>query len=105
MLIKDFKAENFKPSKSRLLIQLETPKEVTESKIVLPDEFKKKMVEDIRKPFGIVVSIGVEVANYKVGDKVYFAKQSGREIENEKEFFLLMHEEEIYGKFVNEGAN
>lgn len=105
MYLEGFNPANFKPSRTRLLVQLETPKEIKDSKLVLPDEFKKKMTEDIRKPFGIVVSVGAEVKHYNIGDFVYFAKQSGREIESGNDFYLLLHEDEIYGKLSNEGVN
>ena len=65
--------------------------EKTAAGIYLTEKYQKQSGE------GIVHLIGPKVLDVKVGDNVLFNKLAGRYINFEKEEFILMRENEIWG--------
>ncbi len=82
-----------KPFADRILVE---PDEVEESKtksgIIIPDTAKEK------PRTGKVIEVGTDeeiVENIKVGDKIYFAKFTGDEIEFEGKKYLIVSKGDI----------
>lgn len=52
---------------------------------------------------GEVLEIGSEVESLKVGDKIYWGKYSGAEIERNGNKYVIMNEEDVLGIIKNKG--
>lgn len=75
---------NMKVPKDRILVKQDKPEVKTASGLILPTE---------DKPIGEVVSIGKDVTECSVGDRVYY--QGGTKITVEGEEYLTMREDAI----------
>ena len=74
-----------KPLGKRVLIKQVEQEEVTKSGIVLPGTASKE------KPItGEVLAVGKEVEDVKSGDKVIFEKDSGTEVKDGDDSFLIL---------------
>lgn len=93
---------NFKPLNDRILVKVLPEKDVLKGNLYIPDVAKERPQEaDV-----LAVGPGYYIeghqfripVNVEVGDKVYFGKYSGTEIELEGEKFLILKEDEVLGK-------
>lgn len=88
----------FKPFFNNVLVTLEDAPDVidgSEAGLVAPEIAKE------RPQHGTVVAVGFQAINTKVGDKILFAKYSGKPIEVDGVKYLYMKEAEIVGTFLN----
>jgi chaperonin GroES len=93
-------AVNVTPLHDRILIKRIEEKETVKGGIVIPDTAKEKPQE------GEVVAVGPGKLhdgkriplNVEVGDHVLFGKYSGTDIKIEDEEYLILREEEVFGK-------
>lgn len=75
------------------------PKETkTSSGIILPDTAKKPSTN----VQGIVVGIGIDVKEIKVGDHIIANSYSGSDVTVEGESYVLINENEIIGVITND---
>jgi|EndMetStandDraft_6_1072998.scaffolds.fasta_scaffold00110_10 chaperonin GroES len=90
--------ENLVPMDDRILVKCDEAEERYRGGIVIPDTAKKKPAR------GIVVAVGngkrlksgqIQTLSIKVGDKIYFGKYSGTEIELNGQDYLIMREEDV----------
>ena len=88
------------PFHDRILVKRIEPKETVKGGIILPDTAKEKSQE------GEVIAVGagklhegkripLDVA---VGDHVLFGKYSGTDIKIEDEEYLILREDDVFGK-------
>lgn len=88
----------FQPFADRVLIEPKQAEEKTASGIYIPNAAREKPQQ------GTVVAIGNGSENWKmivnVGDTVMYGKFSGSEIELEGKKYLMMRENEIFGRIV-----
>jgi chaperonin GroES len=88
------------PLHDRILVKRIEPKETVKGGIILPDTAKEKSQE------GEVIAVGagklhegkripLDVA---VGDHVLFGKYSGTDIKIEDEEYLILREDDVFGK-------
>jgi chaperonin GroES len=95
-------AVNVTPLHDRILVKRIEAKETGKGGLVLPDTAKEKSQE------GEVVAVGAGKLHQwkrvpldvKVGDRVLFGKYSGTDIEIEDEEYLILREDEVFGKVV-----
>jgi chaperonin GroES len=93
-------AVNVTPLHDRILIKRIEEKETVKGGIVIPDTAKEKPQE------GEVVAVGPGKLHegkripldVEVGDHVLFGKYSGTDIKIEDEEYLILREEEVFGK-------
>lgn len=87
-----------KPIRDKILVKQDEPEKVSKG-IIIPDSANQKPMS------GIIVEIGDGIYSFngtlipmicKKGDKVFFRKNSGVEIEYENEKYLMMSEDDIY---------
>lgn len=84
---------NVKPLGDRILVKPLTEEEVTKSGIILPATIDKE-----KKAEGEVIGIGdgekIQKLGLKIGDKVFFGKYSGDDLEfNDEDYKFLKHDE------------
>jgi chaperonin GroES len=90
--------KDLQPLNENVLLDIseETAEEKTASGIIIPDTAKEK------PQHGKVVAIGqVENASIAVGDKVYYKKFSGTELEMADKKFLLIPYADLLAKLVD----
>ena len=80
------------PLFSRIIVHRKE-EEVTAGGIVIP-----KTTRELQATEGEVLAVGDEVDTVKVGDKVFFGKYSGAEIERERQRYIVMNEEDVIAK-------
>ena len=80
----------FRPLGPRVVVQRKDEK-TTKTGIIIPDTSKEKPLE------GIVMSIGDEVENIKVGETVLYGKYSGSDITIDGEDYILLMTEDVQG--------
>ncbi len=77
----------------KVLVKPQAAEEKTSSGIIIPDSAKEKPLK------GEVILVGVakkdEVVEVKTGDKVFFGKYSGTELNIDGEDFLLISQSDI----------
>ncbi len=89
--------EKFRPNGDRVLVKLTEHEETTASGIIIPENAKEKAQTGcvVAIGSGKVDANGTRIApSVKVGDKVYFGKFSGTEMDDNH---LIIREEEILG--------
>ena len=99
----------FAPQKDQFLVKVfksETKKE-TESGIILGTRESK--VED-RPNAGIILAIGPDVKNFKVGEFIYWQMTAGYDLEmirkeEENDKYLLLYPDAVLGKRVKDVRN
>ena len=90
------------PLHDRILVKRIEAKETVKGGIILPDTAKEKSQE------GEVVAVGAgklhegkrTPLDVEVGDRVLFGKYSGTDIKIEDEEYLILREDEVFGKIV-----
>ena len=83
---------NIQPLRDNIMVLPDKVVEQTKGGILLPDYVKK------RQNTGIVMAVGSQVKELKVGDRVLYGEYSGcREIFDNQEMFI-MKERDIIGK-------
>ena len=83
---------NFRPFGKRVLIQLDDPLKVTEGGIIYPDDARE------RSSKGVVVAVGPDVKQVKLGYEVIIAKFVGVTIEKQGDNeFIIVSEEQVLG--------
>lgn len=95
-------AVNVAPLHDRILVKRIEAKETVKGGIILPDTAKEKSQE------GEVVAVGAGKLHegkripldVEVGDHVLFGKYSGTDIKIEDEEYLILREDEVFGKIV-----
>jgi chaperonin GroES len=89
-----------KPLQDRVIVKQSEAEEKTASGILLPDAAKEKPTK------GKVVSVGpgkaddngkLHALGVKAGDKIYYGKYSGTDVEVNGEKFVILRESEILG--------
>lgn len=81
-----------KPLKDRIVVKFSSEEmEKTPGGIYVPDVAKEKPQK------GVVVEVGSEVKEVKVGDTVLFDKYAGSKIKVNEVEYLIIKEEEILG--------
>lgn len=90
----------FQPVGNRILVKRKAAKEKSEGGIIIPKVAQEKMSE------GEVIQLGrgrvqedgsIRPFDVKVGDLVLFQKHAGTDIKIEKEDFLMLQEDDIFG--------
>lgn len=82
-----------RPLFDRIIVERIDAEGKTAGGIIIPDTAKQKPYE------GIVMSIGKNVKDVAVGDKVLFSKFTGSEIKVESQVYLIMKEIDVLGVF------
>lgn len=83
---------DFIPLRDRIVIERDKIKEeILESGVILTEEVQEK------PQTGTVLTIGSEVKDIKIGDKVIFGKNDGVEQKIEEKTVLIMKENMIWG--------
>jgi len=91
--------KNIRPLSNRVLIKRAEPK-TSKGGIILPDAAQEKPKE------GSVIAVGpgklndkgdLIPMNVKVGDKVLFSTYAGTEVELDREKYLIIAEDELFG--------
>ena len=91
---------NIRPLHDRVIVRRQEEERTTAGGIVIPDSATEKpsMGEVLAAGNGKVTDSGdVRALDVKVGDKVYFGKYSGTEINISDEDLLIMRESDILG--------
>jgi chaperonin GroES len=91
---------NVTPLHDRVLVRRLREKETAKGGIIIPDTAKEKPQE------GEIIAVGagkVEkgkriALDVKVGDRILFGKYTGSEINIDDQEYLILREEEIFGK-------
>lgn len=83
--------QKFRPLGDRILVKPDPAEEKTESGLIIPDSAKDKPVR------GTVVAVGPAAPSVKEGSKVLYGEHAGTEILLDKESFLVMREEQLFG--------
>jgi chaperonin GroES len=94
-----------KPLYDRILVKRVEEQEEKVGNIIIPDTAKEKPQEGVVVAVGEgkVLENGERVApDVSPGDRVLFGKYAGTEIKYEGEEYLIMREEDILAKIVNE---
>ena len=95
-------AVNVTPLHDRILVKRIEAKETVKGGIILPDTAKEKSQE------GEVVAVGAGKLHegkripldLAVGDRVLFGKYGGTDIKIEDKEYLILREDEVFGKIV-----
>lgn len=86
---------NFKPNEDRVLVKPAAAEEKTAGGIIIPDTAQEKPQR------GVIIAAGPgkkdEPVLVKAGDKVFYGKYSGTEIQLEGEDYLIMRATDILG--------
>tara|TARA_B100002003_G_C13783088_1_gene387677 strand:- start:325 stop:591 length:267 start_codon:yes stop_codon:yes gene_type:complete len=82
-----------KPKKDRLVIEAKKQKDITEGGIIIPDKAKE------RPHKAVVISIGPEVEDIVVGEKIIFSKYAGTVVKLDKKAFLIIREEDVIASY------
>jgi chaperonin GroES len=90
----------FKPLGDRVLVRVLPERELMKSNLYIPDVAKERPMEAdvLAVSDGYYVDEKFHTLSVVVGDRIYFGKYSGTEIELEGEKFLILKEDEILGK-------
>ena len=81
------------PKKDRLVIEAKKQKDTTEGGIIIPDKAKE------RPHKAVVISIGPEVEDIVVGEKIIFSKYAGTVVKLDKKAFLIIREEDVIASY------
>ena len=94
-------ALNIKPiagSDNRIIVEPAAAETSTASGIIIPDTAKEKPQK------GVVVAVGDDLKDekptLKIGDVVLYGKYAGTELKWEGKEYLIMKENEIFGKII-----
>ncbi|MFW6019238.1 MAG: co-chaperone GroES [Bacteroidales bacterium] len=89
------KTVNFKPLGNRVLAKPVSAEDKTTGGIIIPDTAKEKP----QKAEVVAVGKGTEghEMTVKPGDVIVYGKFAGTEIELDKEQYLILNEDDIYG--------
>lgn len=100
-------AINFKPFGDRVLVRVLPEKEIMKSGFYIPDVAKERPMEAdvVAVSDGYYVDDKFHALSVANGDRVYFGKYSGTEIELDGEKFLILKEDEILGKDTSERSS
>lgn len=82
---------NFQPLGKRVLVERVEETKTTATGIIIPDNAKEKPLS------GEVKAIGTEVEGVKVGDKVFFKKYGGTEINLDEKSYLVLEIDDVLG--------
>jgi chaperonin GroES len=78
-----------KPIKDRVAIKQDEAQDKTMSGLILPDSAKEKPLS------GEVIAVGPQCKEVEVGEKVYYQKYRGTEVDQDGDTIILMREEDI----------
>ena len=79
-----------KPLQDRVVAKKETPAEKTASGFFMPGDAKEK------PSYATVESVGPDVKNIKVGDKIIFKEYTTTDIKIDGREYLIVKEEDIF---------
>jgi len=85
---------NFIPKNNRILIKPDKAEDISAGGIIIPDNAKER-------PLSGTVVTDVCEPNFSLNDKVLYSKYAGTEIILNEETYLIMNQDEIYGKFID----
>lgn len=80
----------FEPLNGRVMVRQDTPSDKV-GKIFVAKELQTKESK------GKVIAVAKDTKVVKVGDTVYFAQYSGVEIQLDKEYYLVIKDEDLIG--------
>ncbi len=84
---------DFRPLGNRVLVKKADPKTQTESGLYVPETSRQVVTE------GVVLAVGSDVTELKVGDHVLFGPRGGTEVSLLGRTLHMFREEDIYGVF------
>ena len=93
---------NLIPKADRVVIQVDTVEEKTDTGIILPDSAKERphTAVVIAVGPGVRMSTGVQrKPDVQVGDKIMFSKYSGTKYTEENQEYLIIREADIVASF------
>ena len=97
---------NLKPLGDRVVVKPVDKEEKTKSGIVLPDTAKEKPQEGIVQAVGTgrILDNGTKVPmEFKVGDKVLYAKYAGNEFKLDEVEYLIVSEKDVLAVLASNG--
>lgn len=80
---------SLKPLADRIVVEKAEEEKKTAGGIIIPDSHSEK------PSVGTILSIGKDVQELKVGDKVYFGKYAGTEIKVGDKAYLILIETDV----------
>lgn len=81
-----------KPIGDRVLVKPDEEKMVTSTGVIIPDNESEKPLT------GVIVSVSDELSTFTVGERVYYPRYTGAQVECEGIKYLIIKAEDVMGK-------